>query len=130
MRQRMWSVAVLLTVAVGVRADEAAAVKAIEKLGGKVPRDDNKPDRPGVAVDSRGNRNVTDADLKDLKELKQLTTLYLVGSQMTDAGLKELRELKHLTSLDLSFTQVTGAGLKELAELKHLTYLGLGRTQV
>jgi hypothetical protein len=102
----MGMVAVLLVLAVEVRADEASAVKAIEKLGGKVTRDDNKPDRPVIAVDLSFTK-VMDTDLKELKQLKQLTHLHLMGTQVTDAGLKEIKELKQLTALGLYNTEVT-----------------------
>jgi len=66
----------LLALAVAGRADEAAAVKAIEKLGGRVTRDDNRPGKPVVFVDLRGPQ-VTDAGLKELKGLKSLQSLNL-----------------------------------------------------
>jgi hypothetical protein len=43
----MWAVLLLAVTAVGVRADEEAAVKGIEKLGGTVKRDDKAPGRSG-----------------------------------------------------------------------------------
>ena len=74
-----------------VRADDAEdkAVAFVEKLGGKVTRDDKLPGKP-------------------------VTTLDLVGTKMTDAGLKELAALKSLSSLNLTGTKVTDAGEKEL----------------
>src|SRR5262249_34447777 len=102
------------------RADEAAAVKLVEKLGGKIVRDGKQPGQPVVKVDLASTR-VTDADLKALKELKQLTALNLFGAQVTDAGVKELKDLKQLTELDLGVTEVTDAGLRELKDLKQLT---------
>src|ERR1043166_8220368 len=106
------------------RADEASAVKAVEKLGGKVTRDDKLPGKPVIGV-NLGHTKVTDADLKELKHLMQLTSLNLNSTAVTDAGLKELADLKQLTSLDLRDTPVTGAGLKELKDLKQLTSLNL-----
>ena len=97
------------------RADEASAVKAVEKLGGKVTRDDKLPGKPVIGVNLTGT-GVTDAGLKALKDLKQLTTLNLDKTKVTDAGLKELKELKQLTLLDIYKTQVTDAGVKELRE--------------
>src|SRR5436190_11057360 len=104
------------------RADEASAVKAVEKLGGKVTRDDKLPGKPVIGVSFFGTQ-VTDAGLKELKDLTQLKELSLYGPQVTDAGLKELKDLKQLTTLDLSGTQVTDVGLKELKDLKQLTTL-------
>jgi len=103
----------LLVVAVTVRADEATAVKAIEKLGGTVTRDAKLPRKPIVGV-NLGGTDVTDAGVKELKELKSLQTLNLNGTDVTDAGLKQLKELKHLQTLDLRGTKVTDAGVKEL----------------
>jgi hypothetical protein len=51
-----------------LRADEADAVKAIEKRDGKIIRDETQPGNPVVGVDLRRAR-VTDADLKLLKHL-------------------------------------------------------------
>ena len=110
-------------------ADEASAVKAVEKLGGKVTRDDKLPGKPVIGVNLAGTK-VTDAGLKELADLKQLTTLGLDSTQVTDAGLKELTHLKQLTLLDLNHTKVTDAGLKELKDLKQLTRLNLADTKV
>ena len=95
------------------RADEASAVKAVEKLGGKVTRDDKLPGKPVIGVNLAGT-GVTDAGLKELKDLKQLTTLYLNMTGVTDAGLKELKDLKQLTSLILTATKVTDDGVADL----------------
>src|SRR5438309_8637075 len=94
------------------RADEASAVKAVEKLGGTVTRDDKLPGKPVIGVNLAGTQ-VTDAGLKELKDLKQLTTLYLNNTTVTDAVGKELKELKELTTLYLNTTNVTEAGGRE-----------------
>ena len=95
------------------RADEASAVKAVEKLGGKVTRDDKLPGKPviGVRLHEIG---VADAALKELADLKQLTWLSLTVCRVTDAGLKELKDLKQLTSLNLAETKVTADGVADL----------------
>ena len=95
------------------RADEASAVKAVEKLGGKVTRDDKLPGKPVIGV-SFNFKPVTDAGLKELKDLKQLTSLNLDNTKVTDAGLKELKDLKQLTSLNLYATKVTDDGVADL----------------
>src|SRR5205807_4570023 len=111
------------------RADEASAVKEVEKLGGKVTRDDKLPGKPVIAVNLPATK-VTDAGLTELKDLKHLTSLNLNdtegGGKVTDAGLKELKDLKLLTSLSLiNNPEVTDAGLKVLKDLKLLTSLNL-----
>ena len=101
--------------AVFTRADEAEekAVKAIEKLGGRIARDMKAKDKPIVSVHLSFTQ-VTDAGLKDLAGLKQLQTLDLFGTQVTDAGLKHLAGLKRLRTLVLGSTQVTGKGKADL----------------
>jgi hypothetical protein len=108
-----------------------AAVNAMEKLGGMVDWENNKPGNPVVGVRFFfGSSKVTDADLKGLKEFKSLQHLELSGNQVTDAGLRELKELKSLQQLDLNHTQVTDAGLKELKELQNVQTLILRSPQI
>ena len=70
-----------------LRADDAEdkAVAFVEKLGGKVTRDEKAPGKPVITVD-------------------------LSVTQVTDAGLKELAPLQNLTALDLSYTTGDGRG--------------------
>ena len=114
----------MLVLALAGRADEAAAAKLIEELGGRVVG------KPVVEVDCSGTRKFTDSELKQLKVLKSLEVLNLRYTQVTDFGLSGLKELKGLRTLKLGYTKVTDAGLKELKELKRLDTLGLGSTQV
>ncbi len=102
--------------AVCIRADEAEdkAVKAIQKLGGRIIRVRVAKDQPIVRVELSRTK-VTDAGLKHLAGLKQLRTLYLDHTKVTDAGLKHLSGLRQLQWLHLGHTQVTDAGLKHLA---------------
>src|SRR5262249_47582380 len=85
----------ILVLAVPGRADEAATVKAIEKLGGTVTVDEKRFDKPVVRV-NLGVTLAADADLKELKRLKSLQSLNLYHTKVTDAGLKELKELESL----------------------------------
>ena len=81
----------LLLAAVPLYADDAEdqAVKAVEKLGGKVVRDDKDPARPVVEVDLEQSWRVTDADLKELAVLKDLRKLVLFSCEgVTDASLE------------------------------------------
>jgi internalin A len=88
------------------RADDAEdkAIAFVEKLGGKVTRDDKRPGKPVVAVNLYGTK-MTDADLKELTALKGLTTLRLGSTKVTDAGLRELAAFKSLTELHLASTK-------------------------
>jgi hypothetical protein len=132
---------------------EAEVLQAIERLGGKVRRDENAPGKPVIAVflntpamtdsglevlgelkqlrelDLTGSR-VTASGLKELAGLQQLQTLHLgENPAMTDSGLEGLAELKQLRELDLIGSQVTVSGLKKLAGLHQLQTLHLGETQ-
>jgi hypothetical protein len=122
-------VLVLLALAAAGRADEAAAVRAVEMLDGIVTVDDTQPDKPVVAV-NLGVTCITDAELKELKEFKRLRRLDLSATPVTDAGLKELKGLTSLEELYLGSTQVTDAGLQELTELKNLRILEVSGTRV
>src|SRR5262249_26075551 len=133
MTQRLALLTTCLLLAAGpLYADDAedTAAKAVEKLGGKVTRDDKDPAHPVGAVSLPGTP-VTDAGLKELAAVKALQTLDLSGCpKVTDAGLKQLAALKGLKELHLGGVGVTDAGVKELAVLKDLQTLNLGATGV
>ena len=120
MMQQRWGaaagavLALLLLAAVG-RADEAAAVKAIQDAGGMVTVDDKRPDRPVVKVVLWGPGFHVEM-LKDLKEFKSLQRLRIGGPWITDEGLKPLKELKSLQKLEIRSPHVTDAGLKEVQD--------------
>src|SRR5205814_4627388 len=62
---RIWLVPEMPNEGEQARADEASAVKAVEKLGGKITRDDKLPGKPVIGVNLTGTK-VTDAGLKEL----------------------------------------------------------------
>jgi hypothetical protein len=92
---------------------ESRVVTAIEKLNGKVTRDESKPNKPVVGV-NLSSTAVKDADLKGLTQLKALTNLVLANTSVTDAGIRELKSLKALTNLTLFRSGVTEAGVADL----------------
>jgi len=104
------------------RADEATAVKAVERLGGYVTRDDKLPGRPVTGV-RLGGLQVTDASLEELKAFEHLATVTLFSSPATGTGFKVLRGLKKLTTLELQNTDVGDKGMDALKSLEHLTTL-------
>ena len=89
----------LLLLAGPGRADEATAIEAIKKLGGRVEVDAKRPGQPVVGVDL-DNSKVTDAGLKVLKDLKNLRTLEVAFTAVTDTGVKELKAA--LAKIDIS----------------------------
>jgi hypothetical protein len=87
--------ALLLSPAVGfLRAEETEeqAIAAIEKLGGTIFRDEEKPGKP-VARVYLDDSKVNDAGLAHLKTLKTLQLLYLYGTKVGDAGQVYLKGL-------------------------------------
>jgi hypothetical protein len=118
-----------ITAARGSELSPEEAVALIERLGGKVIRDEGSPDRPVVQVYLGGSK-VTNADLARLKGLTQLRYLNLFETGVTDAGLANLKELRNLEHLVLSFTRVSDAGLLHLSEMTHLKEIAVGDTKV
>ena len=102
------------------------AVKAIEKVGGKVVRDPWREGQPVIAVDLT-HSEVTDTLLKTVATCKHIQSLDLTNCQgVTDAGMKELSSCKQLLSLSLRFcTNITDAGIKELSACEQLQSLDL-----
>src|SRR4051812_33773704 len=87
---------------------EANAVRAVEKLGGKVARG---PDGKVRGVSFEGGK-AADAGLQHLPHFPGLTYLNLTDSGVTDSGLKDVAALRRLSFLTLDGTIVTDAGLK------------------
>jgi CubicO group peptidase (beta-lactamase class C family) len=109
--------------------DIEAAVSAIQKLGGKVERDEKGPGKPVVLV-NLGLTEVKDAELEPLEGLASLKKLTLNDTPITDAALDHLKDLPALEKLYLVDTKVTDAGLERLRGLKTLKVLSLAGTQV
>jgi Leucine-rich repeat (LRR) protein len=108
-------------------ADTAA--QTIQKLRGRITRDEQMPGKPVVYINLAGSR-LTDADMRAVAACKQLRSLELGRTAVSDAGLKHLTGLSHLTSLTLPGTHVTDAGMKYIGELKQLVALDLQLTPV
>jgi hypothetical protein len=143
--------AVLLFNASDARVDEAedAAVKVVEKLGGKVIRDDKAADKPVRTVDLRGVP-LTQANLKMLWDFKHLDTLILADKQLTGYEFHTLSKLGLLHTLsraatkegkrpasvadvhmlDLANSWLTDADLLELGTLQNLRQLSLRGTTI
>jgi hypothetical protein len=130
------------------RMEQEAAVAAIERLGGKVMYDYQRPDpakskqydpkaRPKdpdgfhrVVFVSLRDTMALDDDLKVVAKLPALENLDLTNTQVTGAGLAHLRGLRNLQHLGLWNTKVDDAGLEHLARLTKLQSLVLDGTRV
>ena len=117
------------------KAEEAKAIAEIEKLGGRVTRDEESPGRPVVAVDFcdwESSMKACDAAMRHLKGLTKLRKLNLSGTRVTDNGLLNLKGLNRLEVLGLGWTKITDTGLENLnlKGLNRLQRLILSQTQV
>ena len=101
------SLAPILCWAAEPNSEEAKAIAVIERLGGRVSRDEKSPGKPVSQVDLISSR-VTDVDLEYLKGLSQLKTLYLGYIRVTDSGLERLKGLSQLKTLYLGGTERHG----------------------
>lgn len=133
-----------------VVVEEVAAVREIEKLGGRVSYS-SKPRRPETWLEDLFNdpgdaddpvyiwvvtdvnfwlTNVTDAGLIHLKELRSLRVLGLSDTRISDTGVQHLAGLTSMGSLDLSGTNISDAGLKHLRGMTELYLLDLMDTNI
>ena len=113
------------------RADEAedAAVKAIEKAGGKITRDLTVPAKPVVGVLLPDT--ATDDHMKLLRTIPGLQKVEIPGGEVSNDGLRELLPLKKLKVLEMSHLRgVTDDGMGTLAKLTGLERLALNYTLV
>ena len=93
--------------------EQEAAVAAIEKMGGKVDRND----RNQVVSVNLINCNATDADLERIAVLTDLTTLRAASPDVKDVGLAHLKPLTNLRILDVGECRVGDEGLAHLSGL-------------
>jgi hypothetical protein len=112
------------------RGGEKEAIESIEKLGGKVERDNRKAGKPVIKVDFASCEKLKNDDLKVLKGFPQLEWLSLNNTAITDAGLAHVKDLKKLKTLGLADTRITDKGLDYLKGLKNLDALNLNGTKV
>jgi tRNA A-37 threonylcarbamoyl transferase component Bud32 len=115
--------------AVPPEPSEDMALQAVQRLKGKVNRDERDPAWPVTSISLRGTP-AADADLAVLAAFPRLTSLDLAGTSVTDTGINYVRQLKQLTTLNLERTAVGDAGLKYLGRLKQLLSLSLWGTRV
>lgn len=106
------------------REDQQAAVELVERLGGRVLYDYQRPNpaRPNVH-DPRARP--TDPD-----RFHQVVFVNLRGTKVSDDHLRALGKLPALENLDLTDTAITGNGLAHLKALTGMRYLGLWNTRV
>lgn len=101
--------------------------------GNKKVSDDNLKivnELHGLSSLDLSRTSVTDVGLKHLKGHKSLYKLNLDGTTITDAGVENLKDLVRLKDLSLSDTLLTDKGLAELSMLKRLKILKLNKTMI
>ena len=104
----------MLTVSFGADAAQEKVAAALEKLGGKILRNDKEKTRPILVVDLRESK-ITNADLQQVATLTDVMNLDLSKTKITDAGLKSLVPLSSLQSLTVDNTEIGDDGLKTAA---------------
>ena len=135
------------------RAEDEAAIVALQKSGAKIERDDKAEGKPVLVVNlgvsgaddgaiaplkgfakveklTLNNTKITDAGLDHIKGMVSLKKLYLVDTKIGDAGVEKLKDLKELRILSLAGTGVTDAGLLHLKGLANLETVFLHGTKV
>ena len=110
-------------------SEQAKAIAAVEKLGGKANIEESSRGEQKVTVDFRGT-SVEDTGLSHLRQWPAIDNLYLDGTRITDAGLEHLAGLRQWRELSLSDTKITGERLASLNGLPCLNCLVLNGTQV
>jgi hypothetical protein len=107
---------------------EMLAVRALEKLGAKITRDEKRKGRPVIAVqlEVQPGRRI---DLPCLAALTQLEELTLSGTGITDTELLQLSGLRHLRQVNLG-ESVSKAGLAALRKASLAPGLTIVRTTV
>ena len=108
---------------------EQQAVRAVERLGGKLKFAGQDADRAVTEVDL-SRTLVADADLEQLRPFARLQALNLSGTAITDRGLAVLRDFGSLKKLNLTLTKISDAGLTSLAGLPELEELYLVETGI
>lgn len=106
------------------QAEDQDIAKEIEKLGGKITRDD-KGAKPIVSVSLAGKQGALKEAVPHMKKLGKLRELDLTNTNVTDTALKDLSELGTLEVVILDDNGVSGSGIKNLAGAKSLKRLSL-----
>ena len=129
MRALIMMLGIVLAAVQTAKADEAAAIAEIEKLGGVVRQIAQNVDDKEVAFHLSG-KDLSDEGLVHLQEVENLIWLNLANTAISDAGLAHVGQLKSLKRLHLEKTHIGDAGLAHLKDLSDLEYLNLYGTQV
>ena len=118
-------IAMALIPVVNVRADEAAAAKQIQKMGGFVVT------LGGQTSVTLAKINITDNDMNLLLDLKNVTSLTITdNTSLTDAGFIPVGKLKNLNLLQIAVAKISDTGVKEFRGLDNLGQLTIDRTNV
>ena len=148
-----WLCICALMVAASGAPSQWDAVKAVERVGGKIDFADSRERRPVIGVTLLRSQvsealllqlatlvkledlSLTDGDIGDeslrlLQPFPKLEMLSLEGTRISDEGLKSLVEIPRLRELSLRNTQITDAGMPHLGKLSRLVSLSLSGTKI
>ena len=108
---------------------ESAAIATVERLGGTLRRDENRPGNPVVGVFLRETQAV-DGDLEPLQAFRELQTLDVGQTRITGTGFRHLRTLAKLEHLAAFGAPINDEALAHITTLESLKLLNLGGTRV
>lgn len=111
-------------------ATQAAAIAAIENVGGAVRPISDRNSKDWVIEFHLRGAMLTDEGLAHVASLKNIVSLNLRDTKITGAGLVHLKGLTKLRRLHLERTEVGDDGMENLAGLIHLEYLNLYGTNI
>ena len=98
----------------------------VAKVGARIERDEEHPDRPITAIDFFDCCNVVDATLSRIYGLTMLKRLDVGACKITDAWLRHLSSFPALEEFMATDTPITDAGLKYIGSVGPLKVLDLG----
>jgi hypothetical protein len=110
-------------------SDREAAIARIEKIGGRISFDNQKPGKPVTRIAVRGD-DFDDDVMKSLRLFPELKSLRLHEAAITDAGMSHLKHCKQLQHLDIGHSDITDKGIEAIAHLTELEDLDIGHTKV
>jgi hypothetical protein len=99
------------------------AITCVEKMGGKVTRDETTVGKQVVDVLFKADHCPDELDLSPLLKFPCLRALHLICVPLDDANVQHLTHLQSLRSLTLAATGITDHHLKQLSALHALNKL-------
>lgn len=114
----------------GKISNQEETLSFIERIGGKIIRDQKDPEKPVIGVILRDCDQVTDASIANLKSLHNIQMLDIVGTKVTDDGLSFLKNFPQLQMLFIGNSGFTNNGIAYLKNFPNLYSLMIGGSNI